>query len=150
MILEKSDIESYLPHRAPFVFVDGVMEYCAGKSLEATLYLNPNFPFFKGHFPHNPIMPGVLITESLAQTCGLLLALDAKAESDSSTFLPKVFYLASNNMKFLSVARAGDNLTLKCALTKKFATLAQFSVEALRGREKIASGVIVLSEPVMR
>ncbi len=150
MILEKQDIEKYLPHRAPFVFVDGVTAYTSGKNVEATLFLNPDFPFFKGHFPNNPIMPGVLITESLAQACGLLLSLDSEAENQSETFSPKVFYLASNNMKFLSVARAGDTLTLKCTLTKKFANLAQFSVEASRGREKIASGAIVLSEPVLR
>ncbi len=148
MIVEKKDIEKYLPHRTPFVFVDGVKDYVAGKSIEATLFLNPEFAFFKGHFPNNPIMPGVLITEALAQTCGVLLALDSAGGLEN---FPKedakVFYLASNNMKFASVAKAGDELSLICSVAKKFGTMAQFSVEAKRGREKIATGLIVLAEP---
>ena len=146
MILGKSDIEKYLPHRTPFVFVDKVLSHSVAKSIQAELFLDENLPFFKGHFPNNPIMPGVLITESLAQTCGLLLALDEKAsgvERESA----KVFYLATNNMKFSKVARAGDTLTLNCSLSKKFGTLAQFSVEVCVGRDKVASGVIVLGEP---
>lgn len=146
MILGKSDIEKYLPHRAPFVFVDEVHSHIVGKSIQATLFLDENLPFFKGHFPNNPIMPGVLITESLAQTCGLLLALDEK-DSGVERDCAKVFYLATNNMKFSKVARAGDTLILKCSLSKKFGTLAQFSVEASVGRDKVASGVIVLAEP---
>lgn len=146
MILGKTDIEKYLPHRTPFVFVDEVHSHVVGKSIGASLYLDENLPFFKGHFPNNPIMPGVLITESLAQACGILLALDEKAsgvERESA----KVFYLATNNMKFSKVARAGDTLTLNCELSRRFGTLAQFSVEASVGRNKVASGVIVLAEP---
>lgn len=146
MILGKSDIEKYLPHRTPFVFVDEVQSHVAGKSISTTLFLDPSLPFFKGHFPNNPIMPGVLITESLAQTCGLLLALDEK-ESGIERASAKVFYLATNNMKFSKVAKAGDTLTLNCSLSKKFGTLAQFSVEASVGRDKVASGVIALAEP---
>jgi len=145
MVIEKKDIENFLPHRAPFVFVDEVAEYSEGASISARLFLDPSRAFFAGHFPGNPIMPGVLITESLAQTCGILLALDARAKAPEAQ--AKVFYLGSADVKFRSVARAGETLELDAKLVKKFGNLAMFSVEARRGRETIAAGTLSLAEP---
>lgn len=139
MILDREQVKKYLPHREPFLFVDSVQNFEKSKSIEALLYLDPCLAFFKGHFPQNPIMPGVLITESLAQTCGLIIALSAeKCEA-------KVFYLASNNMKFKAVAHAGDTLTLSGTLLKQFGTLFQFSATAKTKRDIIATGTIVLA-----
>ena len=75
MLLEKSEIMNFLPQREPFLMVDRVVECDASKGIVAELDIPPTLPFFKGHFPGMPIMPGVMITESLAQTCGLLIAL---------------------------------------------------------------------------
>jgi len=138
MILSKDKIIELLPHREPFVFVDKVMSFSEKKSIEAELYLDESLPFFAGHFPNNPIMPGVLTCEALAQTSGLLISL-------SGINLGKLFYLASANMKYMSIAKAGDTLTLKSVLTKDFQGLVQFSVEAFVGREPIAKGSIVLA-----
>ena len=66
MILAKDDIKNFLPHREPFLFVDAVDEF-GPRGLSATLYLDPAMPFFAGHFPGEPIMPGVLAVEALAQ-----------------------------------------------------------------------------------
>ena len=149
MIIGKEEISKYLPHRDPSIFVDSIEAHTFGKSITGSLFLNPEREFFKGHFPNNPIMPGVLIAEALAQTSGLLVALDAARESsaqDGAAKIPKIFYLASNNMKFTNVARAGDTLTLNCALVKSFGGLSQFSAEAICGRNKIATGSLVLAE----
>ena len=67
-----NQIKNYLPHRYPFLLVDRVVEFEKGKSITAIKNVTVNEPFFNGHFPHQPIMPGVLIIEALAQATGLL------------------------------------------------------------------------------
>ena len=94
MLLEKSEIMNFLPQREPFLMVDRVVECDASKGIVAELDIPPTLPFFKGHFPGMPIMPGVMITESLAQTCGLLIALNAQASGDKS-HEGKVFFSRS-------------------------------------------------------
>lgn len=145
MIIDKEEIKNHLPHRHPFLFVDLVKTFAEGKSLEAEFFMDASLEFFKGHFPENPIMPGVLILEALAQASGLIISLSKNGVAPNEA--PKVFYLASNNIKFLSVARAGETLVLKSNLLKTFDGLFQFSVEAYCGREKVAAGSLVLAEP---
>lgn len=138
----EENIENLLPQRAPFLFVDKVLNFEKNRSVECELFLNPDKAFFKGHFPNNPIMPGVLITESLAQTCGTLIALTEKEEGKTEN---ELFYLASCNIKFLSVVKAGETLNLKSNLIKNFQGLAQFSVEATADKRPAARGTIVLA-----
>ncbi len=144
MIIGKEDIKKHIPHREPFLFVDSVVSRGAG-ALEASLFLSPGLPFFKGHFPGRAIMPGVLIVEALAQASGLLLSLDA-AEKGREPCGAKIFYLASNSVKFTHTARPGDTLLLRSRLVKSFGTLTQFSVEAVCGNSVAASGNLVLAE----
>ena len=144
MILEREEIKNYLPHREPFLFVDSVEEYERGKSIRARLFLDPNFGFFRGHFPENPIMPGILSVEALAQACGLLVALDA-AEFGKSGGKPKIFYLASSNVKFLKVVNPGSVLTLRSELRREFEGLFNFAVGAFVGGIPVASGTLVLA-----
>ena len=75
LLYDISLIKEILPHRSPFLFVDRIMELKAGERIVAEKDLSPDESFFKGHFPGNPIMPGVLVTEALAQTSGLLIGL---------------------------------------------------------------------------
>lgn len=148
MILDKPQIKSILPHREPFLFVDGVLEFSRNKIL-AVFNMSEDLPFFKGHFPGNPIMPGVLVTESLAQACGLYLALDARSENAK---IPEfsdgdIFYLASANIKYITVAAAGETLELTASMTRAFNGLFHFSVAAAAGRKRIAEGSLVLASP---
>ena len=143
MTLEKSEILNFLPHREPFMFVDKVLALTADKSIEAQLHLSPELPFFAGHFPGMPIMPGVLTCEALAQTAGLLIGLSAHEKNATDT--PRLFFLASANMKYKTPAKAGETLTLKAYLIKDFQGLAQFKVEAISGRISIAEGTLVLA-----
>ena len=108
MILNRESVKNYLPHRDPLLFVDSVASFEKRGSICATFELKPELPFFKGHFPNMPILPGVIAVEALAQASGLLLALKADSEPGN-----KMFFLASNNIKFVSVARAGETLELK-------------------------------------
>ena len=99
-------IKELLPHREPFLFVDRVTELEEGKRILAELELRPNEPHFSGHFPSEPIMPGVLITEALAQTAGLLLALtELKAKRDNPD---RMFYLARADTKWTEPVAPGE------------------------------------------
>ncbi|MBO6102490.1 MAG: beta-hydroxyacyl-ACP dehydratase [Opitutales bacterium] len=140
MINEK--IEDLLPQRPPFLFADKVSDFHPGKFSETELFLRPDFGFFKGHFPNNPVMPGVLICEAMAQCCGTFIALSEKLEGKSEN---ELYYLASSNVKFLSVVRAGETLKIRASLVKMFQGLAQFSVEAASNGRAAAKGTIVLA-----
>lgn len=143
MILEKSEIIKFLPQRDPFLMVDRVVDFTAAKAITAELDIPETLPFFKGHFPSMPIMPGVLMVEAMAQTSGLLIALTALEKKEESQ--ASLFYLASNNVKFKSVVHAGGKLILKSVLVREFDGLFNFFVEAFNVREVAASGSIVLA-----
>lgn len=70
--IEAQDIKDYLPHRFPFLLLDRVTDVQPGKSLTALKNVSYNEPFFQGHFPESPVMPGVLVIEAMAQACGVL------------------------------------------------------------------------------
>jgi 3-hydroxyacyl-[acyl-carrier-protein] dehydratase len=109
------DIMGMLLHRAPFLLVDRVIAYEKGKSLTAIKNVTYNEPFFPGHFPLVPIMPGVLILEALAQTCGLLTAQDTGIRPDSGV----IFYFAGiDNARFKRIVVPGDQLQLHVELDK--------------------------------
>ena len=70
--IEAQEIKDYLPHRFPFLLLDRVTDVQPGKSLTALKNVSYNEPFFQGHFPESPVMPGVLVIEAMAQACGVL------------------------------------------------------------------------------
>ena len=137
------EITELLPHREPFIFVDRVTELEAGKRILAERELRADEPFFKGHFPGRPIMPGVLITEALAQTSGLLLALTALENRDSS--MAKLFYLARADMKWTTPCVPGDTLILESKLVRNLEDLVAFRVRAYKSRADVASGGLTLA-----
>ena len=72
MKIKKEDIKKYLPHREPFLFIDEVIEIKENKEIHATKFISEDEYFLKGHFPNNPIFPGVIIIEALGQASGIL------------------------------------------------------------------------------
>jgi 3-hydroxyacyl-[acyl-carrier-protein] dehydratase len=105
--LTVQEVIQLLPHRYPFLMVDRVLDY-AENTLTAIKNVTVNEPMFTGHFPDNPVMPGVMIIESLAQA-GAILAY-TKTDSSPADFL---FFLASiDNVKFKQIVSPGDTLTL--------------------------------------
>jgi 3-hydroxyacyl-[acyl-carrier-protein] dehydratase len=107
-ILRIGEIVKYLPHRYPFLLVDKVVDY-TDMYLRAIKNVTANEPFFQGHFPDNPVMPGVLITEALAQAGAILAYIKAKSSPRDY-----IFYLAGiDNAKFKQMVLPGDQLELE-------------------------------------
>jgi beta-hydroxyacyl-ACP dehydratase FabZ len=142
-----SVIQDILPHRRPFLFVDRVLDLKAGEKVLAEKDLSPDEGFFAGHFPGDPIMPGVLVSEALAQTCGLLMGLTWNEEGRTTAGdRPGFLYLASTNMKFSSPARPGETLRLEAHLKKEYGKMFLFHVAAYVEDRTIASGTLALAQ----
>lgn len=140
------DIQQLLPHRPPFLFVDRVLSIELNQSILAERLLRPDEPQFTGHFPGQPIMPGVLIAEALAQASGLLLGLSEKIAGGPLPARPKMFFLAATNIKFQHPAVPGDVLRLRAMADRAFSKLFRFNVEASVGERIIATGSLMLAE----
>jgi len=120
-------IMGMLAHRSPFLLVDKVIAYEKGKSLTAIKNVTYNEPFFTGHFPNVPTMPGVLILEALAQACGLLTSQDTGINAESGV----IFYFAGiDNARFKRIVVPGDQLTLDVAIDKIKRNLWRFKAKA--------------------
>ena len=115
VILDVEAIQRLLPHRPPFLLVDRVVSHEPGKRLVAWKSVTMNEPFFQGHFPGKPVMPGVLILEALAQAAGLLALLSLTPEE----FRQKITYLmAIDGARFRRPVVPGDRLELEVEVTR--------------------------------
>ncbi|MFA7343032.1 MAG: 3-hydroxyacyl-ACP dehydratase FabZ family protein [Terrimicrobiaceae bacterium] len=124
-----------LPHRKPFLFVDRIAGCVAGTEAVGDKVFAADDPMFTGHFPGNPIVPGVILTEALAQVAGI-------AGDSKNGFLLS----AIRSMKFPSPAGPGENIRLRATKTGSLGSLVQFSVSADVGGRVVAEGQIVLNE----
>lgn len=106
------EIMNHLPHRYPFLLVDRILDFQPGVSITGIKNVSINEPFFQGHFPEQPIMPGVLIIEALAQVAGIL-AYRSGAEGDS------VYFMSIEKAKFRRPVVPGDQLRLEIKLLQK-------------------------------
>lgn len=145
-------IEEILPHRRPFLFVDRVINFKAGDKIIAEKDLLPDESFFAGHFPGQPIMPGVLVSEALAQTSGLLLGLTREKEGMSMSMGEEKMnlFLANVDIKFFTPAKPGDTLRLEASIKKGYGSLFLFKVDAFVGTNPVAKGTLTLSEKKIR
>ncbi len=107
-------IMQFLPHRYPFLLVDRVLECDQGKSLKAIKNVSFNEPFFQGHFPGEPIMPGVLILEALAQATGLLAFCSMPEEERNKLYM----LVGIDKARFRGQVVPGDQLTLEVELKR--------------------------------
>ncbi len=132
MPLEIREVMRLLAHRYPFLLVDRVIAYEPGHSLTALKNVTYNEPFFPGHFPLLPTMPGVLMLEALAQACGILAVLDSGVRPESGAIL---YFAGIEEARFKRPVVPGDQLTLFVTLEKqkrnvwKFKTLAKVGSE---------------------
>ena len=139
-------IEKMLPHRYPFLLVDRVVEFEPRKRIVAFKNVTCNEPFFTGHFPGNPVMPGVLIIEALAQAGGLLTTLTAKSEGDEREG-EKLFYLVKvDNAKFNRQVVPGDRLELDVELKRVIRNMAMYAGIARVDGEQVACAEILCAE----
>ena len=129
------EILKFLPHRYPFLLVDRIIEFEKEKSMYAIKNVTINEPFFSGHFPAKPVMPGVLIIEALAQTGGILAYKSTDWNPETS-----LFYLGSiENARFKKMVIPGDQLHLKIIVNKKRTNVWKFSAEASVDNEVVCS-----------
>jgi 3-hydroxyacyl-[acyl-carrier-protein] dehydratase len=138
------DIEAILarlPHRFPFLLVDRVLSVEPGKSIVALKNVSANEAYFVGHFPQQPVMPGVLVVEALAQAGGLL-ARETMTESEV-----KILYLVGlDNVRFREMVRPGDQLMLKVELLQHRRNLWKFAARAEVDGKVVAEADVMMAE----
>ncbi|MGE4298700.1 MAG: 3-hydroxyacyl-ACP dehydratase FabZ [Desulfovibrionaceae bacterium] len=120
------EIMDLLPHRYPFLLVDRIVEYVPGQSLTAYKNVTINEPFFQGHFPNAPVMPGVLILEALAQAGGLLVCLSAPEPLVNKLFM----FTGIEKVRFRKPVVPGDQLMLRCFDIKQRMQLSKMTAQA--------------------
>jgi 3-hydroxyacyl-[acyl-carrier-protein] dehydratase len=127
-----------LPHRDPFVFVDRVLHLENGNAARCEKTFSGSEDFFRGHFPGNPIVPGVLLTEALAQTAGIAVASDGPGR--------RFLLSAIRSMKFPKAVLPGETILLEAKKIGGMPPLFQFETRASVGNQVVAEGAIILSE----
>ena len=143
--IESAEIMKMLPHRFPFLLIDRVMSYTLEpeKTLTAIKNVSINEPFFQGHFPTTPVMPGVLILEAMAQACGVLahVALATEGEIGGIYYLVKI-----DNAKFARKVVPGDQLLLEVKQTRIMRGLGKYEARCSVDGQRTASCDILCSE----
>ena len=135
-------IQKMLPHRYPFLLVDRVVEFEPRAKIVGIKNVSVNEPFFQGHFPGRPVMPGVLVLEALAQAGGLLTQLSNQADSTG-----KVFYLVKiDGAKFTKLVVPGDRLELDVSLKRNIRNMALYTAVARVDGEQVACAEILCAE----
>jgi 3-hydroxyacyl-[acyl-carrier-protein] dehydratase len=130
-------IQELLPHRYPFLLVDRVVEIVPDVSVVALKNVTINEPFFQGHFPSHPVMPGVLIVEAMAQTAGLLTQLSRRFKGDKGSPL---FYLVKvDNARFSAPVVPGDQLRLEVSQKRLVRGMGLFVARTLVDGKEVAS-----------
>ncbi|MBQ5940824.1 MULTISPECIES: 3-hydroxyacyl-ACP dehydratase FabZ [unclassified Massilia] len=108
-ILDITQIKEYLPHRYPLLLVDRVVDYELGKTITAIKNVTVNEEFFNGHFPHKPVMPGVLMVEALAQTAAILSFMTMGVKPDENSV---VYFVGIDGVRFKRPVEPGDQLKM--------------------------------------
>ena len=136
-------ILEHLPHRYPFLLVDRVLEIEPGKSIHAFKNVTINEPFFVGHFPHHPVMPGVLIMEALAQAAGILSfkTMDTKPDANS------VFYFVGiDGARFKKPVMPGDQLHLHVEILRQMRGIWKYKAEARVDGQVVAEAELMYAK----
>ena len=142
-VLDIYEILQHLPHRYPFLLIDKVTECKLGESLTGIKNVSFNEPYFIGHFPNKPVMPGVLILEALAQATGIL----AFRTSNSRPTDESLYYLVGiDEARFKHPVKPGDQLILKVDVIKSKRGVWKFNGEASVDGNVVATAVLMCAE----
>ena len=141
--MEIEEIQEYLPHRYPFLFVDRVIELELGKYIKAYKNVTTNEPFFPGHFPEKQVMPGVLILEAMAQASGILgfKTMDKKPEEGSM-----YYFVGADSSRFKKPAIPGDRIILESKIITNKKGIWKFDCKASVDDEIIGEAVILCAD----
>lgn len=137
------EILEHLPHRYPFLLVDRVLEVVPGKSIHAYKNISMNEPYFVGHFPHHPVMPGVLIMEALAQAAGILSFKTMESKPDANS----VFYFVGiDECRFKKPVMPGDQLHLHIQIQRQMRGIWKYVAEARVDGEVVAEAKLMCAK----
>lgn len=141
MEFDINKVMELLPHRYPFLLVDRVLDFEPGKSLSAIKNVSMNEPFFQGHFPHQPVMPGVLILEAMAQATGLLAFSDMGEDHKTKLYM----LVGIDKSRFRGQVIPGDQLRLNITLKRSMRGIGMYQCEALVNGEVVAEAEMMCS-----
>jgi 3-hydroxyacyl-[acyl-carrier-protein] dehydratase len=139
--LDIYQILKYLPHRYPFLLVDRVLECKSGESIRAVKNVTFNEPFFMGHFPERPVMPGVMILEALAQTAGVLTYNTLRKVPNANT---RFYFAGIDGCRFRRPVEPGDQLILTAKVGRNMKGIWKLSTAAYVGDAEAASAEMML------
>ena len=139
--LDVNQVMELLPHRYPFLLIDRVLEYETGESLAAIKNVTINEPFFAGHFPGQPVMPGVLILEAMAQATGLLAFLQMGGSKSSKLYM----LVGIDKARFRGQVVPGDQLRIEIALKRQMRGIGIFECQTLVDGEVVAEAEMMCS-----
>lgn len=143
VVMDIQAIREYLPHRYPFLLIDRVVEIESGSHIRALKNVSINEPFFDGHFPELPIMPGVLIVEAMAQAAGILgFYTEGKKSADGSIYL----FAGGDKIRFKRPVSPGDQLVLTAEIVTSKRGIWKFAARAEVGGALAASGELLCAE----
>jgi 3-hydroxyacyl-[acyl-carrier-protein] dehydratase len=133
---------AHLPQRYPVIMIDRVKECEPGKRIVALKNVSANEPYFPGHFPHRPIMPGVLILEAMAQAAGVLVFRTSGTLPDEKTVY---YYVGIDNARFKKPVVPGDQLEIEVHLERSLRGIGRFGCVARVGPDTVAEATILCS-----
>jgi 3-hydroxyacyl-[acyl-carrier-protein] dehydratase len=134
--IDIAEILRRIPHRYPFLLVDRAEDYRPHQSIVGIKCVTMNEPFFQGHFPDNPVMPGVLIIEAIAQTGAVLMSKTLDADVEGKT----IFFMSMDDVRFRSPVRPGDVLRMPVEVLRARSDVYKFRGQAFVG-DKLAAQV---------
>ncbi len=134
-------ILKYLPHRYPFLLVDRVVACTVGESIRAIKNVTFNEPFFTGHFPERPVMPGVMILEALAQTAGILTYATLRKVPNERT---RFYFAGIDNCRFRRPVEPGDTLQLNARVERSMKGIWRLSTSATVGEAEAVQADMML------
>ncbi|MDC0432888.1 3-hydroxyacyl-ACP dehydratase FabZ [bacterium] len=129
MQIDINRIKELIPHRYPFLLIDGIQTLTPDESATGIKNVSVNEPFFEGHFPDRPVMPGVLIIESMAQTAGCLVVASLGKESEGKL----VYFMTIENARFRKPVVPGDRLVINVQKLRSRGSVFKFSGKAFVG-----------------
>ncbi len=142
-MMDVIEIRKYLPHRYPFLLVDRVVELIPGESIVAYKNLTVNEPFFDGHFPDQPVFPGVMLLEAMAQASGILgFKTMNKTPADGSIY----YFVGSDKLRFKRPCVPGDRVMLRSSIVSNRRGIWKFDVSADVDDQLCAAATILCAD----
>lgn len=142
-LMDINEVMRHLPHRYPFLLIDRVLEWESGKYLKAIKNVTINEPFFPGHFPGRPVMPGVLILEALAQATGVLAFKTNKQRPERDALY---LFVSIDRARFKRQVEPGDQVQLEVRLRRRLRGMWKFDAVAKVGDEVAATAELMCAE----